>query len=650
MMTDGSDSVKVNWIWVALTILITAWVLWLIWPQGPQQLTIPYSIFLREVRAGKVERVQIVGDRISGEFTSPAPATLATPSAQEAGPDVRTFTQFTTTYPEAVGDPQLLPLLEQHGVVVDTAPVSDSWLLPLLSLAFPFLLLGLVLYLSRRRVGPGMSQSGMFDFMKSRARRYVDTQSRVTFDSIAGADEAKENLQQVVDFLKNPSRYHDLGARIPRGVLLVGPPGTGKTLMARAVAGEANVPFYNINASEFVQMFVGVGAGRVRDLFEKAKEAAPSIVFIDELDAVGRRRGAGVGNTNDEREQTLNQLLSEMDGFEARQEVIVMAATNRPDVLDPALLRPGRFDRQVTLGLPDRKGREDILRIHVRPLPLADDVDLELLARSTTGMSGADLANLANEAALIAARNRENRVTARDFAEALDTIQLGEVRSLMLDERQRRLIAYHEAGHALVAWMLPGTDPVQKVTIIPRGRALGVTHQVPEEDQYNLSRTYLLNRLAVMLGGRAAEEVALNDLTTGAENDLAQASALARRMVTRWGMSELGPISVETDETQPFLGYELTQGRTYSEDTARLIDREIHRLLEDGHARARAILTRERDDLDRMVEALLEEETISITRLTEILGPRAAAAPDTHQPTEREVAPQPTPQPAPGVA
>ena len=397
---------------------------------------------------------------------------------------------------------------------------------------------------------------------------------------VAGAGEAKSDLKEVVDFLRHPLKYHDLGARIPRGILLVGPPGTGKTLMARAVAGEAHAPFFSLSASEFVEMFVGVGASRVRDLFQQAKADAPAIIFIDELDAVGRRRGAGIGTTNDEREQTLNQLLVEMDGFDDRHEVIVLAATNRPDVLDPALLRPGRFDRRVTVDLPDRQGREAILCIHCRNLHLAPDVELDILARTTTGMSGADLANLCNEAALVAARHGHSQIDMSDFEEALDKALLGDVRPVLLDAHERRVVAYHEAGHALVAWLNRAADPVHKITIIPHGRALGVTEQLPSADRYNYDHAYLLARLDVMLGGRVAEALAVGDVTTGAENDLVQATRLARRMITRWGMGGLGPVAFQADEEHPFLGYELTQGRDYSEATAARIDEELQRLLE----------------------------------------------------------------------
>jgi cell division protease FtsH len=523
-----------------------------------------------------------------------------------------------------VGDPTLIGLLETQGVQINVTSPPSPWLSALLSSALPLLLLvGLMVWMGRQAA---QSQAGIFGFGQSRARRHEGQPSEVTFEDVAGADEAKEELQEIVDFLRMPQKYHDIGAHIPRGILLVGPPGTGKTLMARAVAGEADVPFFNLSASEFVEMFVGVGASRVRDLFEQAKASAPAIVFIDEMDAVGRRRGAGLGTVNDEREQTLNQLLVEMDGFDERHEVIILAATNRPDVLDPALLRPGRFDRQVTITLPDRRGREGILRIHTRTLRLAPDVDLSLLARTTTGFSGADLANLCNEAALLAARNDRAQVSMADFEEAVDKVLLGGVRPLLLDDRERRIIAYHESGHALVAWFTPDADPVHKVTIIPRGQALGVTEQLPGEDHYNYSREALLARLAVMLGGRAAEELGIGDITTGAERDLVEATRLARRMVTRWGMGSVGLAAFQADEEQPFLGYELAQGRDYSEDTAARIDQDVQRLLEESHQAARDLLSGTRKSLDRLVATLLREETVDREELESILGPRSRLA------------------------
>jgi cell division protease FtsH len=539
---------------------------------------------------------------------------------------VPTYTEFQTNFPDTVGDPQLISLLESNGVQINVSPPPSPLLSTLLTFGLPILLVvGLMLFLGRQTT---QGQSGIFSFGRSKARRYEGNRTEVTFQDVAGEDEAKTELQEIVDFLRNPIKYHQIGARIPRGVLLVGPPGTGKTLLARAVAGEAHVPFFSLSASEFVEMFVGVGASRVRDLFEQAKTTAPAIVFIDEMDAVGRRRGAGLGTVNDEREQTLNQLLVEMDGFDEHHEVIVLAATNRPDVLDPALLRPGRFDRQVTVTLPDRRGREGILRIHTRHLRLAPEVDLGLMARSTTGFSGADLANLCNEAALLAARNNRQQVTMADFEEAVDKVLLGGVRPLLLDDQDRRVIAYHESGHALVAWLTPEADPVRKVTIIPRGQALGVTTQLPGEDHYNYTRAYLQARLAVMLGGRTSEEIAMGEITTGAESDLVEATRLARRMVTRWGMGSLGPIAFQTDEQQPFLGYELSQGRDYSESTAARVDEDVQRLLDESHEAARRLLTEHRADLDRLAETLLHDETIDQETMAKILGARAEPADD----------------------
>jgi cell division protease FtsH len=440
-----------------------------------------------------------------------------------------------------------------------------------------------------------------------------------------------------VDFLKEPDKYIALGARIPRGVLLIGPPGTGKTLLARAVAGEANVAFFSITASEFVEMFVGVGASRVRDLFNRAKAAAPAIVFIDEIDAVGRQRGAGLGGGNDEREQTLNQLLAEMDGFDQSASIIVMAATNRPDVLDPALLRPGRFDRQVTVALPDRAGREDVLKVHVRGKPLASDVDLHALSRTTIGFSGADLANLANEAALNAARRNAKKITQDDFLEAFDRIVLGTQAPPLSNEQERRVVAYHEAGHALAAALTPGADPVLKVTIVPRGQALGVTAFLPEDDRRNYSRKYLLAQMHAMLGGRAAEEVAFNEITTGAANDLQRVTAMARRMVAQFGMSEtIGPLNFGEDERQPFLGYTLSQGRTYSEETAAKIDSEVRRIVELVHAETHDLLEHNRDKLEALANELLTNESVDRIKVLEIAGvpPEAKPEPQGIQPTQ----------------
>jgi cell division protease FtsH len=625
---------RISPIWWVILIALFIWNVWTLLPQPQQEIAIPYTAFVNQIKSGNVKDVQIDGSQISGDFNSGLPAKdlvppdqLATPlptsqsaSSPQATPTPELYTAFTTTFPEAVGDSSLIPLLEANNVVINVKTPSNPLILDLLINGLPFILLiAAMVWMGRQTL---KSQSGAFNFGRSKARQYNEERPEVTFNDVAGADEAKQELSEVVEFLRNPQKYHDVGARIPRGVLLVGPPGTGKTLLARAIAGEAEVPFFTISASEFVEMFVGVGASRVRDLFEKAKVAAPSIIFIDELDAVGRRRGAGLGAVNDEREQTLNQLLVEMDGFDDRHEVILIAATNRPDVLDPAILRPGRFDREVTVGLPDRKGREGILKIHSRGLRLAPDVSLGLMARSTTGFSGADLANLCNEAALIAARAGHDQVSMQDFEEALDRIILGAARSTILNDHDRLVVAYHEAGHALAAWLLPNADPVHKVTIIPHGRALGVTEQMPGEDQFNYSRQYLLSRIAVMLGGRTAEELAIGDITTGAENDLIEATRLARRMVTRWGMGEIGLMAIASDEEQPFLGYELAQGHDYSEETGARIDRDIQQLLDERHQMVKQLLTESRDKLDQLVDSLLHEETVGQDELTKILGSR----------------------------
>jgi cell division protease FtsH len=629
---------QLPWFWWVIFSLILIYDFVVFRQHSSPQAKIPYSAFLAQVHADNVPSVHIAGSDITGSFarptqwpepkpapkpgTEPTPKPSASPgvTAVQAPTQPVEYAEFQTTFPTAIGDPGLMPLLESHHVVVDVASTSTPWLVAVLVDWGPILLLiGFFWWMSARA---SKAQSGMFGLGRMKARRYTSDRPEVTFNDVAGAREAKIELQEEVDFLKQPKKYHDLGARIPRGVLLVGPPGTGKTLLARAVAGEAGVPFFSLNASEFVEMFVGVGASRVRDLFRQAKEAAPAIVFIDELDAVGRRRGAGVGTVNDEREQTLNQLLGELDGFDQRFEVIILAATNRPDVLDPALLRPGRFDRQVVVGLPDREGREGILRIHTKRLRLDPKVDLKVLASSTIGMSGADLANLANEAALTAARHDHEMVTMADFEEALDQIRLGVAQPKLMDEEERRIVAYHESGHAVVAWVTPEADPVHKVTIVPHGQSLGLTEQLPGQERHNLSFSYLKARIDVMLGGRTAEETVFGEITTGAENDLIEATRLARRMVTRWGMGTLGLVAFKTDEQQPFLGYEISQGRDYSEATAARIDQEVQRLIDEAHQEVRRRLTDNRDKLDRLVEALLREETVGAEELSRILGPR----------------------------
>ena len=654
-----------------LWLVFSSWLVWNSlsqWRKASPEVEIPYSTLLVQVRTDNVSQVEITEAEITGQFVKPVlwpeptpkaeekpeppavepkqpPASAASkpaPAAAEQAPIA--YSKFRTVFPATVGDPNLMPLLESHKVVVEVASTTHSWLVEMLIAWGPMLLLiGFFWWMS---ASAARSQGGMFGFGRIKVRRYTSDQPKVTFADVAGAQEAKAELQEEVDFLKHPKRYHDIGARIPKGVLLVGPPGTGKTLLARAVAGEAEVPFFSINASEFVQMFVGVGASRVRDLFRQAKEAAPAIVFIDELDAVGRRRGAGVGTVNDEREQTLNQLLGELDGFDPRAEVIILAATNRPDVLDPALLRPGRFDREVVVGPPDREGREGILRIHTRQLRLASDVDLVALSASTMGLSGADLANLCNEAALVAARHQREQVTMADFEEASDKVRLGAAQAQLIDPAERRIVAYHESGHAVVAWLTPGADPVQKVTIVPHGQALGLTQQVPTTERHNLSRSYLMTRLAVMLGGRSAEEIVFGEITTGAESDLLEATRIARRMVARWGMGSLGLAAYPTDEQQPFLGYELARGHDYSEATAARIDREVQEMLEQVHQQVRRLLTDARDRLDKLVETLLLHETVGHDDLQRILGPAAAqpAEPGASPPAigaKRESTPQP---------
>jgi cell division protease FtsH len=621
---------RIPWVWLILLLVTIVWNAVLFLRTGEPQADIPYSAFLNYVHEDNVSSVDIQGDQISGEFVSPIAWPQPTPGPTPASTSVLTatapitYTAFLTTFPEAVGDPSLLSLLETHEVVVNVKPPQTPWFTILLTDGLPVLLMLLVMFWIGRQALRNQG-GGIFNFGRSRARSSLagGIRPNVTFDDVAGEDQAKAELEEVVDFLRHPGKYHELGARIPRGVLLIGPPGTGKTLMARAVAGEADVPFFYLSASEFVEMFVGVGASRVRDLFEQSKAASPAIVFIDELDAVGRRRGAGLGSINDEREQTLNQLLVEMDGFDERHEVIVLAATNRPDVLDPALLRPGRFDRQVTVGFPDRPGREGILRIHTRELRLSPEVDLGVVARTTTGFSGADLANLCNEAALVAARHSHEQILPGDFDEALDKVLLGQARPKLLDPDERRVVAYHESGHALVAWLTPHADPVYKVTIVPHGQALGVTEQMPGEDHYNYDRQYLLARLDVMLGGRTAEEIALDTMTTGAENDLVEATKLARRMVTRWGMGSLGPVAFQADEEHPFLGYEISQGRDYSEATAARIDQDVQQLLAERHETVRHLLADEREQLDQLTQRLLKEESIDQEVLTQILGARA---------------------------
>jgi cell division protease FtsH len=623
------------WFWWVIFLVLLGWnALALLVPATSNSVEVPYSAFLAEVQHDNIGQVTFNGQALDGTFrhaiqwppasAAPSSSAVAAPSpvgTQGAQTAPATYGSFSTILPP-LGDPALLPILESHGVSISARNSGGSSLLLdlILGIGPGVLLIGVILYLGRQMQ---RSQAGIFGFGGSRARLYDAEQPKVTFADVAGEDQAKIELAEVVDFLKTPDKYRRLGARLPRGVLLIGPPGTGKTLLARAVAGEAKVPFFSISASEFVELFVGVGASRVRDLFTKAKAAARAIVFVDEIDAVGRQRGAGLRGGNDEREQTLNQLLVEMDGFDAATNVIVIAATNRPDVLDPALLRPGRFDRQVTVAFPDRAGRAAILRIHTKGLPLAPTVDLGIIAQATPGFSGADLANLANEAALRAARAGRDQVGPEEFEEALDTLILGTRQAGLTNAEERRTVAYHEAGHAIVARLTPGADPVQKVTIVPHGQALGVTEQRPIDDRRNYPLDYLRGRLAVMLGGRAAEEIAFSQPTTGAESDLKQATGLARRMVGLWGMSEdLGPVSYGVGETQPFLGREL----------AARIDAAVGALIGAAHEQARELLGRERAALDALAAELVAHEMVTARGIDEILARTGARLPGSSKP------------------
>jgi len=580
-------------LWVIIGLLLIALFNLFQQPSGRNaQSGIPFSTFLAEVQNGQVREVTIKGNTITG-----------------LRQDRSTFSTY------APNDPNLVDKLEKNNVLIRAAPADDGSpsLLNILISWFPMLLLiGVWIFFMRQMQSGGGKAMG---FGKSRARLLTERVGRVTFDDVAGIEEAKQELEEVVEFLRDPQKFQRLGGKIPKGVLLVGPPGTGKTLLARAIAGEANVPFFTISGSDFVEMFVGVGASRVRDMFEQGKKNAPCIIFIDEIDAVGRHRGAGLGGGNDEREQTLNQLLVEMDGFEANEGVILIAATNRPDVLDPALLRPGRFDRQVVVPNPDVMGREMILKVHMRKVPLAPDVDAKIIARGTPGFSGADLANLVNEAALLAARKNKRLVTMAEFEDAKDKVMMGaERRSMVMTEDEKALTAYHEAGHALVGLSMPKSDPLHKVTIIPRGRALGLTMSLPERDRYGFSKIELTSRLAMTFGGRIAEELVFGEenVTTGAAGDIQQATRLARAMVTEYGFSEkLGRLRYSDNEEEVFLGHSVTQRQNMSDETAALIDSEVRGLIEEAEANARRILVERRDDLETLAKALLEYETLS---------------------------------------
>ncbi|MBN2688539.1 MAG: ATP-dependent zinc metalloprotease FtsH [Deltaproteobacteria bacterium] len=591
-------------LWLVISLVIIFLFHMFSQPQKSGQEII-FSDLVNYIEKGQVLEVTIKGDNIEGKLI-----------------DGRVFKTY------APKDSNIVALLKDKGVRIAAVPAEgSSWYMTILISWFPIILLiGVwVFFMRQMQSGGGKAMS----FGKSRARLMTDKQSKVTFDDVAGIDEAKQELEEVVDFLKDPKKFTRLGGRIPKGVLLVGPPGTGKTLLARAIAGEADVPFMSISGSDFVEMFVGVGASRVRDLFNQGKKHAPCIIFIDELDAVGRHRGAGLGGGHDEREQTLNQLLVEMDGFESNEGVIIMSATNRPDVLDPALLRPGRFDRQVVVPLPDIKGREKIFHVHVGKVPVDNDVDMSVLARGTPGFSGADIENLVNEAALHAARFDKKSVEMADFEYAKDKVLMGTERtSMVISEEEKRITAYHEAGHALIAKLIPGTDPLHKVTIIPRGRALGLTMQLPTDEKHTYPKQYLLNNIAILLGGRAAEELVLHDFTTGAGNDIERATELARKMVCEWGMSDtMGPLTYGKKDEQIFLGREFATHKDYSEDTAKKIDVEVSKIVRDGYERSKTLLSEKIEVLHKLAQELLSKEVLNAEEVDNIMGVGEIQAP-----------------------
>jgi len=591
-----NSTVKTVLFW--LLIGVSALLLWEVVKNardGQKDKEINVTQFMSDIDANNIHEITVTGMEVRGKY--------------------RDQSAFHTTAPVNYFTPELLKNLQSKGVVINFHDANSSSLpLTLLGTWAPLILLGALWFFMIRQMQTGGNKA--LSFGKSRARLLSMQQKKVTFKDVAGVEEAKEELREIIEFLREAQKFQKLGGRIPKGVLLVGPPGTGKTLLARAVAGEANVPFFSISGSDFVEMFVGVGASRVRDLFEQGKKNAPCIIFIDEIDAVGRHRGAGLGGGHDEREQTLNQLLVEMDGFESNEGVILMAATNRPDVLDPALLRPGRFDRRVVVSRPDVRGREEILRVHTRKIPLAEDVDLSVLARGTPGFSGADLANMVNEAALAAARQNRKAVLQYDFELAKDKVLMGvDRKSLLLTDEEKRNTAYHEAGHALVAAKMPHSDPLHKVTIIPRGMALGVTMQLPVDDRHNYYKNYLETQIAILMGGRIAEEMFLNVMSTGAGNDIERATDMARKMVCEWGMSELGPLTFGKKEEQIFLGREIAQHRDYSEDTAIKIDQEVRKLVNHGYSTAKEILAGNRETLENVAKALIEREVLDANEI-----------------------------------
>ncbi|HUK86277.1 MAG TPA: ATP-dependent zinc metalloprotease FtsH [Terriglobales bacterium] len=625
-----NSTVKTVIFW--LVIILSGVLLWQVVKAGgnaPKVREISFSEFMTAVNQGNVEKVEVNGAEVKGNLRNDKSTT------------------FHSVVP--ANYPDMYKVMQDKGVMVTVRDTSGTGWPTLLSYIIPLVLIGLLWFFMIRQMQTGGNKA--LSFGKSRARLLSMQQKKVTFKDVAGVDEAKEELKEIIEFLREAQKFQKLGGRIPKGVLLVGPPGTGKTLLARAVAGEANVPFFSISGSDFVEMFVGVGASRVRDLFEQGKKNAPCIIFIDEIDAVGRHRGAGLGGGHDEREQTLNQLLVEMDGFESNEGVILIAATNRPDVLDPALLRPGRFDRRVVVPRPDVRGREEILRVHTRKIPLNDDVDLSILARGTPGFSGADLANMVNEAALNAARQNRKSVAMYDFEVSKDKVLMGaERKSMILSDEEKKVTAYHEAGHALVAALLPHSDPLHKVTIIPRGMALGVTMQLPLDDKHTYTREYLETRLAIMMGGRLAEELFLNTMTTGAGNDIEQATELARKMVCEFGMSQLGPLTFGKKEEQIFLGREIAQHRDYSEETAIKIDQEVRRLVDESYNRSRDILAGNRESLSKIAAALLEREVLDANEIKMLLEGKELPARSPLSPPPDEGGVQKVLKPEPGRA
>ncbi len=629
-----SSNVKTAVFWVVIIAAVLLVYIAIKGGRGTPPTPMNAGEFVKSITDGKIKTADITGSDVTGDFVNA--------NGQTA--------QYHTVIPASY--PKIYDLLSDHNVrFTIEKEAANGWIGTLLSFIPILILLGLWIFMMRQMQSGG---NKALSFGKSRARLHSSQQKKVTFKDVAGVDEAKEELQEIIEFLREPQKFQKLGGRIPKGVLLVGPPGTGKTLLARAIAGEANVPFFSISGSDFVEMFVGVGASRVRDLFEQGKKNAPCIIFIDEIDAVGRHRGAGLGGGHDEREQTLNQLLVEMDGFESNEGVILVAATNRPDVLDPALLRPGRFDRRVVVDRPDVRGREAILKVHTKKSPLADDVNLSVIARGTPGFAGADLANLVNEAALVAARQNRKVVTQYDFELAKDKVLMGvERKSMIISDKEKRMTAYHEAGHAIVAAVIEHADPLHKVTIIPRGMALGLTMQLPLDDKLSHDKKYLEARLAILMAGRIAEEIFLDQMTTGAGNDIERATEMAHKMVCEWGMSELGPLSFGKKDEQIFLGREINQHRDYSEETAIKIDQQVRKLVEDGYDRAKRIISDRSDAMVRIAEALLEREVLDGAEVVALIeGKTLPSLAPPNKPTTPDggsIAPTPMPNTLPGL-